>query len=166
MNNESESSVKLVVEARGELEIVMTRAFDAPRELVFDALTKPNMVSRWMLGPPGWTMPTCDIDLKVGGTFRYVWQSPEEIEMGMGGAYREIVRPERIVNVETFDEECAGGETLVTTVFTEENATTLLATTVRYSSRKARDAAFESPMADGLGQSYDKLDALLAECAK
>ena len=59
-------------------EIVMTRVFDAPRGLVFDALTKPELVKRWLLGPPGWAMPVCEIDLKVGGAFRYVWRRDSE----------------------------------------------------------------------------------------
>ncbi|HEV2842730.1 MAG TPA: SRPBCC domain-containing protein [Chthoniobacterales bacterium] len=81
----------------------MTRAFDATRDLVFDALTKPELVKRWLLGPPGWSMPICEIDLKVGGAYRYVWRHEDGREMGMGGTYREIVRPERLVNTELFD---------------------------------------------------------------
>ena len=78
-------------------EIVFTRVFDAPRELVFDAMTRPELLKRWLLGPPGWTMPICEIDLRVGGAYRYVWRSADGVEMGMGGIHREIVRPERIV---------------------------------------------------------------------
>src|SRR5207247_8670465 len=86
-------------------EIAMTRVFDAPRKLVFDAHTKPELVKRWLLGPPGWSMPVCEIDLRVGGRFRYVWRRDNDgTQMGMGGVYREIVAPERIVNTEKFDE--------------------------------------------------------------
>src|SRR5690242_19263272 len=89
----------------GDREIVMTRSFDAPRTLVFDAWTRPELLKRWLLGPPGWSMIVCDVDLKVGGAYRYVWRHDDKgTEMGMGGVYREIVAPERIVSTEKFDE--------------------------------------------------------------
>src|SRR2546430_2321535 len=82
----------------GERDIVMTRVFDAPCQLVFDAHTKPELVKRWLLGPPGWSMPVCEIDLRVGGKYRFVWRHDRNgTEMGMGGVYREIKAPERIV---------------------------------------------------------------------
>jgi len=83
---------------RGDREIVMTRVFDAPRKLVFDAFTKPELVRQWLLGPPGWSMPVCEIDLRVGGAYRYVWRhTTKGNEMGMGGVYREIVPNARLV---------------------------------------------------------------------
>ena len=85
----------LKVAARGDHEIVMSRAFAAPRRLVFEAWTKPELVRRWLLGPPGWTMIVCDIDLRVGGRYRYVWRHDDGREMGMGGVYREVMAPER-----------------------------------------------------------------------
>jgi uncharacterized protein YndB with AHSA1/START domain len=91
---------KLKVEARGDREIVMTRAFDAPRHLVFDAFTKPDLLRQWLLGPPGWSMPVCEIDFQVGGRYRYVWTHRDGAEMGAGGVYKEIVVPERIVATE------------------------------------------------------------------
>lgn len=94
----------LKVTTPSEREIVMTRVFDAPRGLVFDACTKPELVQRWLLGPPGWTMPVCEIDLRVGGRYRYVWRRDRDgSEMAMGGVYREIERPGRIVHTELFD---------------------------------------------------------------
>jgi len=86
-----------------EREIVMTRVFDAPRSLVFDALTKPELLKRWF-GPRGWSLGVCEVDLKVGGTWRFVWRGPDGTEWGMHGAYREIVPPERLVHTETFDD--------------------------------------------------------------
>ena len=68
-------------------EIVMTRAFNAPRGLVWDAYTSPNLLPRWMLGPDGWTMPVCEVDLRLGGEWRFVWRRSEGSEMGMRGAY-------------------------------------------------------------------------------
>ena len=98
-------------------EIAMTRVFDAPRQLVFDAHTKPDLVRQWLLGPPGWSMPVCEIDLRVGGKYRYVWRHDRDgTEMGMGGVYREIVPPERIVNTEKFDEAWYPGEAVDTLV--------------------------------------------------
>src|ERR1700686_1008654 len=87
-------------------EIVMMRVFDAPRRLVFDAMTKPELVKQWLLGPPGWSMVVCEIDLKVGGTYRYVWRNTDGTEMGMHGVYREINRPERALQTEAFDFGC------------------------------------------------------------
>src|SRR5947199_8947203 len=101
----------LTVVARGDREIVLTRVFDAPRRLVFDALTKPELVRRWLLGPPGWSMVVCEIDLKVGGAYRYVWRHDRDgSEFGMRGVYREIVPPERLVNTESFDRPWYPGE--------------------------------------------------------
>jgi len=87
-----------------EREIVMTRVFDAPRRLVFDALTKPELLRQWLLGPPGWSMPVCEIDLRVGGAYRYLWRGPDGIEMGTRGVFREIAAPERLVATEKFDQ--------------------------------------------------------------
>ena len=78
-------------------EIWITRDFDAPRQLVFDAFTKPELVRRWLLGPPGWTMPICEIDLSVGGAYRYVWRKEGVSDMGLGGVFQEIVSPVRIL---------------------------------------------------------------------
>ena len=145
-----------------EREIVMTRVFDAPRRLVFDAHTKPELVRRWLLGPPGWSMPVCEIDLRVGGTYRYVWRNDHGTEMGMGGVFREIVPPERLVATEAFDESWYPGEALDTTVLVEQDGRTTLTLTVLYESREARDAALKSDMERGVNASYDRLAALLA----
>ena len=152
----------LKVSAHGELKIVMERVFDAPREHVFDALTKPELIKRWLYGPEGHSLPICEIDLVVGGAMRYVWGLPDGTEMGMRGTYREIVRPERIVHTELFDEDWTGGETVVTTELAEENGQTTLVMTVRYPSLEVRNAVLESGMSEGLAIGYDRLQALLA----
>jgi len=147
----------------GERELVMTRSFDAPRQLVFDAHTKPELVRRWLLGPPGWSMPVCEIDLRVGGKYRYVWQHDRDgTKMGMGGVYREVVAPERIVNTEKFDEAWYPGEALGTLVLVERGGKTTLTYTMRYASRAARDAVIKSNMESGVAASYDRLAELLA----
>ena len=143
-------------------EIVMTRVLHAPRGHIFDAWTKPELLKRWLLGPPGWSMIQCDVDLKVGGGFRFVWRNRDGTKFGMRGVYHEIVRPERLVHTEVFDEDWTGGETLVTTILTEQNSGTGLKSTVRYSSRQARDKVLDSGMEQGVRASYDRLDELLA----
>lgn len=152
----------LDISAPSDREVVITRDFEAPAELVFDCHTKPDLVRRWLLGPPGWTMPVCDIDLKVGGRYRYVWHGPNGEEMGMGGIYREIVRPGHIVTSELFDEDWTGGETLVTTRFVEDAGRTRATLTVHYASKEARDGALATGMTDGMEAGYQRLDELLA----
>jgi uncharacterized protein YndB with AHSA1/START domain len=152
----------LKVTAAGDREIVITRDFNAPRHLVFDAHTKPELVKRWLLGPPGWTMPVCEIDLRVGGSYRYVWRNQDGTEMGMGGMFREIVRPERLVATERFDQPWYPGEALDTTVFVEEGGKTTATLSVLYESREARDAVLKSPMEEGMAGGYDRLEELLA----
>ena len=152
----------LKLTTRGDREIVMTRAFDAPRKLVFDALTKPELVKQWLLGPDGWSMPVCEIDLKVGGKYRYVWRRDKDgTEMGMGGVYREIVVPERVVATEKFDQSWYPGEALGTLVLIEQGGKTTLTQTVLYESREARDGVLKSGMEKGVVASYDRLAKLL-----
>jgi uncharacterized protein YndB with AHSA1/START domain len=143
-------------------EIVLTRAFAAPRRLVFDALTKLELLKRWMYGPDGHSLPVCEIDLKAGAVFRFVWRGPDGTDMGMRGVYREIAPPGRIVHTELFDEDWTGGETLVTTVLTEQGGKTTLTMTVLYRSREARDAVLKTGMVQGVAASYDRLAELLA----
>ena len=152
----------LKLTTHGDREIVITRAFDAPRKLVFDALTKPKLVKRWLLGPDGWSMPVCEIDLKVGGKYRYVWRRDKDgTEMGMGGVYREIVAPERIVATEKFDQSWYPGEALGTFVLIEQAGKTTLTETILYESREARDGVLKSGMEKGIVASYDRLASLL-----
>ncbi len=144
-------------------EIQVTRDFRAPRQLVFDAFTKPELVRRWLLGPPGWMMPVCEIDLKVGGAYRYVWRKEGAKEMGMGGIFREIVTPERIVATERFDESWYPGDALDTTVFVEDGELTRVTVTVLYESKEARDTARRSGMEHGMAAGYSRLEEQLPE---
>jgi uncharacterized protein YndB with AHSA1/START domain len=152
----------LQVTTPSDREIAMTRVFDAPRSMVFDAWTKPELLKRWLGARNGWTLAVCEIDLRVGGTYRYVWRKDNGIEMGMRGEYREIVRPERLVCTEVFDDKWYEGEALDTMVLTERDGKTTLTTTVLYDSKEARDGVLQSPMATGVAESYDRLDELLA----
>lgn len=153
---------KLQITTPTDREIAMTRVFDAPRRLVFDAFTKPELIQRWLGVRAGWTMPVCEVDLRVGGKYRYVWRGPKGNDMGMGGVFREIVTPERIVATEKFDDSWYPGEAVDTTVFAEKGGRTTVTMTVRYASKEARDGVLASPMATGVGESYDKLAELLA----
>jgi uncharacterized protein YndB with AHSA1/START domain len=150
----------------GDRDLVMTRAFDAPRKLVYDAHTKPELVRQWLLGPPGWSMPVCDMDVRVGGTYRWVWRhDTNKTEMGMGGVYREVKTPERLVSTEKFDEAWYPGESLNTLVLVEQGGRTTLTQTMRYESREAREAVIKSGMEKGVAASYDRLDDVLATTA-
>ena len=142
-------------------EITLAHTFDAPRRLVFDAFTKPEMVKQWQWGPDEWPMVHCEIDLRVGGKLRYVWRHHAKGEMGMSGVFHAIKAPELLVNTELFDEDWTGGETLVTTTFEEHDGRTVVSTTVRYASRAARDGALKTGMIDGWSQGHDRLDGLL-----
>ena len=154
---------ELKITTSGDRELVMTRVFAAPRTLVFDAYTKPELVTRWLLGPPGWSMPVCEMDVRVGGTYRWVWRHDRDgTEMGMGGTYREVRAPERLVATERFDEAWYPGEALNTLVLVEQGGRTTLTQTMRYESREARDAVIKSGMESGVKASYDRLDDLLA----
>jgi uncharacterized protein YndB with AHSA1/START domain len=152
----------LKLTAQGDTEIVMTRAFHAPRRLVFDALTKPELVKRWLIGPPGWSMPVCEIDLKVGGAYRYVWRHADGKEMGVRGFYRDIVPQERVICTERFDEAWYPGEALLTTTLVEQDGKTTLRSTVLYVSKEARDGVLKSGMENGVAASYDRLAELVA----
>jgi uncharacterized protein YndB with AHSA1/START domain len=152
----------LKVTTPSDREIAMTRVFNAPRRLVFDAVTKPEQVKRWLLGPPGWTMPVCEIDLRVGGAYRYLWHGPNDARMGIRGVFREIASPGRIVVTEKFDQAWYPGGAMVTTELTELSGRTMLTLTVLYESKDARDAVLKTPMSQGVGMSYDRLEEVLA----
>ena len=151
------------VTTKGDREIIITRAFDAPRQLVWDAHTKPELVRRWLLGPEGWTMPVCEIDLRVGGKYRYVWRHPQKGDMGMGGVFREVAQPERLVATEKFDESWYPGEAIDTSEFTESGGKTTLTLIVAYQSKEAREMALKSGMEKGMEVGYARLDDIFAE---
>ena len=120
----------LKLTAPGDREVVMTRVFDAPRDLVFEAMTKPELLKRWFFGPDGWSLEVCEIDLKAGGAYRYVWRGPDGTLMGMGGVFREVKAPERFVATELFDEQWYPGGAVVTLALTEDGGKTTLTQTI------------------------------------
>jgi len=141
-------------------EVVLTRVFDAPRQMVYDAFTKPELLTRWF-GPRGWSLVVCEVDHRVGGGFRFVLRGPDGKEMGMRGVYRELAPPARSVHVEYID-GCPGDGALVTAVLTEQDGKTTLTATVLSPSKEIRDAVLKSGMEHGAAESYDKLAELLA----
>lgn len=152
----------LKVTVVSDCEIMMTRTFDAPRNLVFDAHTKPEHVVHWF-GPHGHTLPVCRIDLRPGGAWRYILREPDGREMGMKGVYREIVPPERLVYTEIFDDfEEIAGESLITTTFVEADGKTTVTSSVVYRSKEVRDAVLQSGMEHGAAETFDRLAEYLA----
>jgi uncharacterized protein YndB with AHSA1/START domain len=144
-------------------EIAMTRVFDAPRDLVFQALTRPELLRRWLGVRGGWSMEVCEIDLKVGGAYRYVWRKEATgTEMAMGGVFREIAKPARLVQTETFDDPWHPGAAVTTTTLTEQDGRTTLTAITLYDSKQIRDDVLKSPMETGVAESYDVLDRVLA----
>ena len=153
----------LQVTTPSDREIIMTRVFDAPRRLVWEAWTNPEHLPRWMLGPEGWTMPVCDVDLRPGGAWHFVWRRSDGTEMEMRGVYREIAAPERLVATESWGGDWP--ETLITLILSEQDGKTTITQTILYPSQEARDAALKTGMAEGVSQSFDRLAGYLASIA-
>jgi uncharacterized protein YndB with AHSA1/START domain len=159
---------KAQVTLPSDREVKVTRSFDAPRALVWRTYTEPALVQRWMLGPPGWSMPVCEMDLRVGGKFRWRWRSDEDqSEFGFHGEFREVDVGARIVHTEIYDPGTTGmgegGESLITVTFAEKNGSTVVTTLMDFGSKEARDAAVATGMTDGMEQGYQRLERLLTE---
>lgn len=145
-----------------DCEVALTRTFAAPRTLVWQTLTQPDLLKRWLSGPPGWSLVVCQIDLQIGGAYRFVWGGPDGLTMAMSGAYREIVEPDYFTNTESYDDPWYPGQAIVRHVLTERNGETTLTLSVRYDSREVRDGVLKTPMEEGVASGYDKLAGLLA----
>ena len=149
----------LIVTTPSDREIAMTRVFNAPRQLVYEAHTKPELLKRWLGVFGDWSLVECEIDLRVGGSLRYVWRNKANGQtMGMSGVYREIVPNERIVSTEVFDDPWYEGEAVGTLTLVEQNGKTTLTSIVQYSSKATRDGVLQSGMESGVAKSYDKLE--------
>lgn len=154
----SNSKTGVDVSTPSDREIRVTRVFDAPRELVFECHTKPELLKQWLLGPPGWTMPGCEVDFRVGGKYLYTWRNDADgSEFSIGGVHKEIVPPERIVTIESF----MGDEALCTLTLSEKNGRTTLVQTMQFENREKRDQALATGMTDGMAFGYDRLDQVL-----
>jgi len=155
----------LQITTPGDSEIRITRSFDAPPQLVWDAYTRPELLKRWLGAMPGWSWAVCEMDVREGGRYRWVWRGPEGAEMGLGGTYREVVPAERLVSTERYDQAWYPGEATGTVEFIEQGGRTMLVTTLRYESKAARDAVLQSGATDGMEAGYAALDTLLASTA-
>jgi uncharacterized protein YndB with AHSA1/START domain len=144
-------------------EIVVTREFNAPRRLVFEAWTKPEHLPNWMTGPPGWTMTVCEIDLRPGGAWRFAWRGDDGVEMEMTGVYKEVEAPERLISTESWGADWP--ETINTLVLSERDGKTTAVNTVLYPSKEARDAALQTGMKEGMNASFDRLAEYLIKQA-
>lgn len=151
----------LQVTLKSDREVVLKRIFDAPRRMVFEAMTKPELLKRWM-GPRGWQLVVSEIELRVGGKWRSVLRSPEGKEMGMSGVYREIEAPGRIVSTEAYD-DYPGTETVNTSLLDEANGKTTFTCTILYPSKEVRDLVVGSGMEHGAAECYDRLAEFLLQ---
>lgn len=156
----------LSIEVLGDRQIVISREFDAPRALVWESMTRPEYIRRWMTGPPGWEMTACEEDTRVGGRFLCSWTGPDGAQMGISGVYREVEAPARCVRTETFNGcPVQAGEQIATLELDERDGRTFLTVTVLYPSTQSRDAALASGMKGGMEHSYSRLDDLLTTAA-
>jgi uncharacterized protein YndB with AHSA1/START domain len=159
---------KAQVSTPSDREVTVVRSFKAPRDLVYKAYTTPELVRRWMLGPPGWEMPVCEMDVRVGGKYRWRWRSDEgQKEFGFHGEFKEVHAPAKLVHSEFYDPGDVGGDmgdaALVTVEFIEDKGITIMTTVMDFGTKQARDAAVSTGMTDGMEQSYQLLDGLLAK---
>jgi len=160
---------KAQVSLPSDREVKVTRSFKAPRALVYKAYTDPALVQKWLLGPPGWTMPVCEMDVRVGGNYRWRWRNNKDgKEFGFAGTFREVQPPAKLVHSESYDPgnvsyAYPGEPALVTVTFDEADGVTTLTSLIDFGSKEARDAAVKTGMTDGMEQSYQLLDRLLAE---
>jgi uncharacterized protein YndB with AHSA1/START domain len=150
-------------------EVQVRRSFKAPRAMVYRAYTEPELVRRWLLGPPGWSMPVCEMDVRVGGRYRWRWRSDEDAtEFGFSGTFREVEPASKLVHTEAYDPGTVGddfpqNDALVTVTFREDAGVTTVTSLIDFGSKEARDAAMATGMTDGMEQSYQGLDRILEQ---
>jgi uncharacterized protein YndB with AHSA1/START domain len=159
---------KADVTLRSDREVKVTRSFRAPRALVYRTYTEPALVQRWLLGPPGWSMPVCEMDVRAGGAYRWRWRNDEDgSEFGFTGVFREVDPGSRLVHTEAYDPGTTGAshpdEALVTVSFTEDGGITTVTSLIDFGSKEARDAAVATGMTNGMEMGYQRLDRLLPE---
>jgi uncharacterized protein YndB with AHSA1/START domain len=153
-------SHRLVVTAPTEREIVLVRSFDAPRHLVYAAWTRPELLRRWF-GARGWRLVDCEIDLRVGGAWRFVSAGPDGERMGQGGVYRVVSPPTSLAYTELYDDQSYPGESLVTHELVERAGITTVTSTILFATRTGRDTTLRYPMERGVGEAFERLDDVL-----
>ena len=160
---------KAQVTLPSDREVKVVRSFRAPRALVYRAYTEPPLLKRWLGGYPGWVMPVCEMDVRVGGRYRWEWKSDDGgQQFGFSGTFREVEPASKIVHSEKYESGTVGGsypgpEAIVTVSFIEDGGVTTVTTLIDYGSKEARDGAMKSGMTDGMEVSYQRLDTLLVE---
>ncbi len=160
---------KAQVSLPSDTQVRVIRDFKAPRALVWQAHTEPELIRRWMLGPPGWSMPVCEMDVRPGGKYRWRWRSDETgAEFGFFGDFREVDAPAKLVHAEHYDPGDVGGAmdasqpTIIQTLFTETAGITSLEMIMTFASKEIRDAAVSTGMTDGMEMGYERLENLLS----
>ena len=149
------------VELLGETGIVVTRTFAVPRAMVFDALTKPKLLQRWLLGPEGWTMPVCEVDLRVGGRIRFYWKSADGKELQLSGVFMAIDAPKGFSANQRFDLGFIGPEEKLTYILEDKGEETLMRAEIVYPTQEIRDGSLQSGMTEGMETSYARMDEML-----
>lgn len=149
-------------------EVKVMRQFKAPLDLVYKAYTTPALMQRWLVGYAGWSMPVCEMDLRVGGQYRWRWRNNEsEQEFGFTGVFREVIAGKKYVHTQVYDPGTFGGdmgeESIITVEFAEKNGHTILTCTLDYKTKESRDTAMSTGMTDGMETNYQLLDKLLTE---
>lgn len=166
------------VSTPSDTEVLVKRSFEAPVNLVWRAYMEPDLMRRWCSGMPGWSMPTCEMDMRVGGQYRWRWRSDEGgQEFGFTGEVLEVVPHAKIVHTQIYDPGDLGGTcssgadipdsmgsepSIITVTFEETKGITNVSTTIRFASKADRDAAMSTGMTDGMEMSYQQLDGVLA----
>ena len=147
-------------------EVLIKRGFDAPADLVWRAYTEPALMRRWLTAMPGWSMPVCEMDVRVGGAYRWRWRSDDGAEFGFTGVFRDVEPAARLAHTQVYDPGDMGGdmgdESLITVEFSEKEGVTTVTTLMDFGSKEARDAAVATGMTDGMEMSYARLDDMLA----
>lgn len=163
------SEQKATVSQPSDREVKVSRSFNAPRTAVYKAFTQPALLQKWQLGPAGWSMPVCEMDVRVGGRYRWRWRNGADgTEFGFTGTFRDVQPNVRIVYTEEFDPGTLGGTypegaALMTVAFDEQRGVTTVTTSMEFASKEARDAALATGMVAGMEQGYQRLEQLLGE---
>ena len=156
------------VSTPSDTEVLVSRSFDASAELVWRAYTEPDLMRLWCCGPPGWSMPVCEMDVRVGGKYRWRWRSDEDgNEFGFSGEFQEVALHAKLVHTQYYDagdlDDSMGKEpALIAVTFQERGGITSVATSIKFVSKEDRDAALSTGMTDGMEMSYKLLDGVLA----
>ena len=152
-----------------DTEVLVKRSFDAPVRLVWRAYMEPDLMRRWCAGPPGWSMPVCEMDMRVGGKYRWRWRNDEDgQEFGFTGEVLEVSPHAKLVHTQCYDAGNLGVSMgnepyIVTVTFHEVNGITDVTTTIKFTSKSDRDEAFSTGMTDGMEMNFKVMDGVLAE---